>query len=121
MKSVPVPMMRFDLLQFDPLFVGKIGGHLLVRLRESFMHAPASVRSYLVELGRCFIDYRRYFRDLFQRQIQLPPKMVAHPLAHHSPMMPFEEHMTRVRRSQKGACHSPGDEDEDEPNDQLPL
>jgi hypothetical protein len=121
MKSVPVPMMRFDLLQFDPLFVGKIGGHLLVRLREGFMHAPASVRSYLVELGRCFIDYRRYFRDLFQRQIQLPPKMVAHPLAHHSPMMPFKEHTTRVGRSQKGACHSPGDEDEDEPNDQLPL
>src|SRR5207253_10911434 len=26
MKSVPAPMTRFDLLQFDPLFVGKMGG-----------------------------------------------------------------------------------------------
>src|SRR5437870_2197064 len=121
MKSVPVPMMRFDLLQFDPLFIRKMGGHLLVRLREGFMHAPASVPSYLFELSGCFIDYRRYFRDLFGRQIQLPPKMVAHPLAHHSPMMRFKEDTTRVGRPKEGACHSASDEDEDEANDQLPL
>ena len=54
----PPPVSLFDLLEFLPLFVGKIDRDLLVRFRHDLMDAPAGVTPYLTELRSRFIDNR---------------------------------------------------------------
>jgi hypothetical protein len=111
----PVP--GFDLLQFSALFLSEIGRHFPMRIRDRFVDASPGGPSNLFQLGSRFINDRRYFGDLFRRQIQLRPIAVAHSLADHSPMRLGEEKMARVRRAQESAGHSAGDKDKDETDD----
>jgi len=106
-----------DLLQFKALFVCKVRGHFPMRFRDRFVDASPGAPSNLFQLGSRFIEYRRYFGDLFRRQVQLRPKAVAHFFAHHSPMRRREEKMARVRRPKESARHSARDEDKDETDD----
>ena len=92
-------------------------GHFAVRFGEEFVHTLTRFVPDLFELRGGFVDDRGYLGDLFRRQVQLRPIVVAHSLAHHSPMRLREEKMTRVRRAQEGAGHSAGDEDKDETDD----
>ena len=64
---MPASMAVFDLLQFLPLLVRKIGSHFPVRFGHDFMDPPASVVSYFSQLPSGFIDNWRYFDDLFRR------------------------------------------------------
>lgn len=56
MMMTPPPVSLFDLLEFLPLFVGKIGRDLLVRFRHDLMDASAGVASDLLKLRSRFID-----------------------------------------------------------------
>jgi hypothetical protein len=114
---VPPPVPGFDLLQFGALFLSEIGRHFPMRFRDRFVDASPGAPSNLFQLGGRFIEYRRYFGDLFRRQVQLRPKAVAHSFAHHSPMRLRKEKMARVRRPKESARHSAGDEDKDETGD----
>ena len=67
MRPVPLPMTRFQLLQFGALFLRQIRGHLSMRLDKRFMHAPARFHSYLLKLTGRFIDDGRYLGELFRR------------------------------------------------------
>jgi hypothetical protein len=118
---VPAPVPGFDLLQFGALFLSEIGRHFPMRFRESFADASPGGSSNLFQLGGCFIHDRRYFGDLFRRQVQLRPKAVAHPFAHHSPVGLGGEKMARVRRPKESAGHSAGDKDKDETDDYFPF
>ena len=62
---VPAAMALFDLLQFLALFVCEIDSHLSVRFSHRLMNTPGRVSPNVSELGRCFVNDRRNFGDLF--------------------------------------------------------
>jgi hypothetical protein len=99
------------------LLVAKVRGHLAVCFHEEIVHALTRFVPDLFELLGGFINYRRYLGDLFRRQVQLRPIVVAHSFAHHSPMRLREEKMARVRRAKESTRHSAGDEDKDKTDD----
>ena len=68
---VPSSMSLLDLFQFLALFVCEVDGHLTVRLSHRLMNAPGRVSPNIPELGRCFINDRRNFGDLFWCQVEL--------------------------------------------------
>ena len=64
---VPAPVPGFDRLQFGALFLSEIGRHFPMRFRDRFVDASPGAPSNLFQLGGRFIEYRRYFGDLFRR------------------------------------------------------
>jgi hypothetical protein len=107
-------MSLFDLFQFLALFVRKVCSHLLMRLVHDLVDTPASIAPHLPELRGRFIDYWRYFGDLFWRQMQLSTQPVSHSCGHHTGLMKLKEKMTRMYPTKKSTRHSTSDEDEDE-------
>jgi hypothetical protein len=118
---VPPPVSLFDLLKFLPLFVGKIGGDLLVRFRHDLMDAPAGVAPYLLELRSRFIDNRPNLSHLFRCQSKLRAKPFLHSVAHASWAMDFKEEMPSVQSPQCSASDSTGDEYKDKSSNKFPL
>ena len=92
----PPPISLFDLLQFLPLFIGKIGRDFLVRVRHDLMNAPARVLPYLLELSSRFVDDWRDFGDLLRCQTQLCPKPLLHSVAHSSWTVKLKEKVSGV-------------------------
>jgi hypothetical protein len=93
---MPMPMAILDLLQFQALLVSEIRSHFPMRFRHDFMDASACVSSYLFQLRGRLIDDRRYFGDLFRRQVELRAEPFLHPDAYQSGMMKFKEKMPSV-------------------------
>jgi hypothetical protein len=117
----PVSMALFDFLQFEALLVGEIHSHFPMRFRHDLMDAPACVSSYLFQLGGRLIDDRRYFGDLFRRQLELRAKPFLHSNRYPFGMMKFKEKTPSVQSPKESAGDSPGDEHEDKAANQFPL
>jgi len=105
-------MSLFNLFQFLALFVREVCSHLLVRLGHDLVDTPASITPHLLELRGRFIDYWRYFGDLFWRQMQLRAEPVSHSYSHQTGLMKLKEKMTRMYPTKKSTRHSTSDEDE---------
>jgi len=117
MKSMPMAMTRFDFLQFEALIVRKISGHFAVRFDHDLVNTAPGLSSYPCKVRGRFIDYWRYFGDLFWRQMQLSAEPVAHSYGHQTRLMNLKKKMPRICRTQKSTSHSTSDEDEDEAGD----
>jgi hypothetical protein len=107
-------MSLFDLFQFLALFVREVCSHLLVRLVHDLVDTPASIAPHLLELRGRFIDYWRYFGELFWRQMQFRAEPVSHSYGHQTGLMKLKKKMPRIYRTKKSTRHSTSDEDEDE-------
>jgi len=105
-------MSLFDLFQFLALFVREVCSHLLMRLVHDLVDTPAGIAPHLPELCGRFIDYWRYFGDLFWRQMQLSAEPVSHSCGHHTGLMKLKEKMPRMYPTKKSTRHSTSDEDE---------
>jgi len=116
-----VSMALFDFLQFKALLIGEIYSHLPMRFRHDLMDASACVSSYLFQLGGRLIDDRRYFGDLFRRQVELRPESFLHSSSYQFGMMKFKEKMPSVQSSKESAGDSAGDEHEEKAAYQFPL
>ena len=114
-------MALFDLLQFQALLVGEIRSHFPMRFRHDFMDASARVSSYLFQLGGRLIDDRRYFGDLFRRQVELGAEPFLHSRADLLGMMKSKEEMPGIQSSKERATDSPGDKHKDESRNQFPF
>jgi hypothetical protein len=107
-------MTRFDLLQFEALIFREIGGHFAVRSDHDLVNAASGFFSNFCKLRGCFIDYWRYFGDLFRRQVQLCEKPVQHSDAHQPRMMKFKEKVSRMHCAKECTGHPTRDEHENE-------
>ena len=87
----PPPVTLFDLLEFLPLFVGKINSNSLMGFRHDLADAPRGIAAHFLELCSGLIDNRRHFGNLFGRQIELRAKSLLHSGAHQSWMMKLKE------------------------------
>ena len=65
----PPPVTLFDLLQFLPLLVCKVGSYLPVRFCKNLMNAVVGVAPDLPKLRGRLVDNWRNFRDLFGGQV----------------------------------------------------
>jgi hypothetical protein len=114
-------MSLFDLLQFLALFVREVGSHLPMGLGDDLMHTPTGVSPNVSQLRGCSFDNRRYFGDLFWRQVKLAAESFFHSGADPFGTMKFREKMPGIHSPKKRATDSPGDEHEDESGNQFPL
>jgi hypothetical protein len=114
-------MSLFDLLQFLALSVREINSHLPVRLGDDLMHVPASIAPNVSQLRGGFIDNRRYFGDLFWRQVKLGTEPFFHSGADPFGTMKVKEKMPGIHSPKKRASDSPSNEHEDESGNQFPL
>jgi hypothetical protein len=110
---MPMAMTRFDFLQFEALIVREISGHFAVCSDHDLVNTASGLFSYFCKLGGRFIDYWRYFGDLFWRQIQLCAEPIPHSDAHQFRMMKFKEKVSRMHRTKESTRHPTRDEDED--------
>jgi len=117
----PPPVSLFDLLEFLPLFVGKIDRDLLVCFRHDLMDAPAGVTPYVPELRSRFIDNRRNFCDLFRCQSKLRAKALFHSIAHSSGTVNIKEKMPSVKSPQSSASDSASDEYKNKSGNKFPF
>jgi hypothetical protein len=118
----PAPVALFDLLQFLALLFCEVDRHLPVLFHDDLVNASAGVAPHLLKLGGRLIDDGRYFDDLFRRQIQLRTEPFLHPRAYHFRAVKFrEEKMASVKSSKEDTGNAPGDKDEDESRNELPL
>ena len=106
-------MSLFDLFQFLALFVREVYSHLLVRLVHDLVDTAASIAPNLPELCGRFIDYWRYFGDLFWRQMQLSAEPVSHSYGHQTGLMKLKEKVSRMHRTKESSGHPTRDEHED--------
>jgi len=117
----PSPVSLLDLLQFLALFVCEVDGHLPVRLSHRLMNAPGRVSPNISELGRCFINDRRNFGDLFWRQVELAAEPFLHSRADQFRTVKCKEVMSGIRSSYERTGDSSGDEHEDKSGNEFPL
>ena len=92
----PVAMALFYLLQLLTLFVGELGAHLAMRVRNDLANSLARVPPDISQLTSCLVDDRRNFRELFRRQIKFGAEPFFHSPADPLGMMQFEEMMTGI-------------------------
>jgi hypothetical protein len=118
---VPSPVPLLDLLQFLALFVCEINSHLPVRFSNRLMNAPGRVSPNISELGRCFINDRRNFGDLFWCQVELGAEPFLHSPPDQFRTVKRKEMMPGIRSSHERASDSPGDEHEDKSGNEFPL
>ena len=102
-------MSLFNLLKFLALFVCEIDSHLPVRFSNRLMNAPGCVSPNVSELGRCFINDRRNFSDLFWCQVELGAEPFRHSPGDQFRAVKCEEMMAGKRSSHERASDSPGD------------
>jgi hypothetical protein len=117
----PPPVSLFQLLQFLPLFVGKIDRDFLVRFLHEFMDAPTGVAPYLLELRSRLIDNWRNFGDLFRCQTKFHAKSLFHSVAHSPWTVNLKEKMPSVPSAQSSPSNSTSDEYKDKSGNKFPL
>jgi hypothetical protein len=117
----PPPVALLDLLKFLPLFVGKINGHLPVRLVDDLPDTPASVVPHFLKLRSRFIDNWRNFGDLFRCQTKFRAKPLFHSVAHSPWMVNIKEKMPSVKSPQSSASDSASDEYKNKSGNKFPL
>jgi hypothetical protein len=118
---MPSPMSLFYLLQFLALFVCEIDDHLSVRLSHRLMNAPGCVSPNISELGRCFVNDRRNFGDLFWGQLELGAEPFLHSRADQFRTVKCKEMLAGIQSSHERASDSPGDKHEHKSGNEFPL
>ena len=114
-------MLQLQFLEFLLLFGSQLRRDLPLRFLHRVSHSLRGLDSDRFEFRRRRIDNRRDFFRLFGRQIQRPPQMLSHPIAHLTGMRWPEEMASHMQRAQQSACRYAGDEDEKERERQLPF
>jgi len=107
---MPSAVSLLDLLQFLALFVCEIDSHLSVRFSYRLMNTPGRVSPNVSELGRCFVNDRRNFGDLFWCQVELGSEPFLHSPGDQFRAVKCKEMMAGIRSSHERASDSAGDE-----------
>jgi hypothetical protein len=118
---MPSSVSLLDLLQFLALFVCKIDGHLPMRVSNRLMNAPGRVSPNVSKLGRCFVNDRRNFGDLFWCQVELGAEPFLHSPADQFRTVKGKEMMAGKRSPHERASDCPGDEHEHKSGNEFPL
>ena len=121
MTMMPSPMSLLDLLQFLALFFCEIYSHLSMRFSNRLMNAPGRVSSNISELGRCFINNRGNFGDLFWCQVELGAEPFLHSPGDQFRTVKCKEMLASIQSSHERASDSPGDKHEDKSGNEFPL